>query len=78
MKGVFVGYEVIEHYPDDAPEPYGHYLHEASLPSLKVGDVIQLRWLDGSAAHCVQIEKIHNGTLHVVSTNKPTTHTVRT
>lgn len=78
MKGVFVAYEVIEHYADEPPEPYGHYLHETSSPSLGIGDVIELRWLDGKAAYNVQIEKMRNGVLHVVSTNKPATHIVRT
>lgn len=63
-----VVYDVVEHAPDDswAPEPFGTYLHPADA-SLRVGDVIQLRWLDGTYAHRVKIHLIRGGVLHVIA-----------
>ena len=64
---VFVAYEVIEHHDDAPPEPYGYYLHDNAAEPLRVGDVIGLRWLDGSPAYQVKIQHIRNGQLHTMS-----------
>lgn len=73
-----VAYSVIEHYPNasDAPEPFGTYLHPVEHVAPEVGDVILLRWLDGRGAYNVEITEIRGMTLHVVGSNKATTHPV--
>jgi hypothetical protein len=75
-----IAYSVIEHYPNasDAPEPFGTYLHPAEHGLPKAGDVILLRWLDGRGAYNVEITEIQEMTLHVVGSNKATTHPVVT
>jgi len=58
------GYRVIEHYPDEPPEPFGGY--EGS-PNVKAGDMIQLKWLDGRDAYKAKVVSRDEMTLHVES-----------
>lgn len=66
---MFIEYEVIEHYQDAAPEPFGHYLHPAG-PQPKAGDSIMLKWLDGRDAYRVTVDRVVGVTLHVSSAGR--------
>lgn len=55
-------YMVIEHYADDACEPFGTYLHDGDPP--RQGDMIQLKWLDGRDAHRVMVDRVTGFTIH--------------
>lgn len=56
------GYRVVEHYDDEAPEPFGGYF---GSPDVKAGDEIQLKWLDGRDAYMVKVVERDDMTLHV-------------
>ncbi len=58
-------YDVIEHFDDEPPEPFGVYLRSMYEVPPKVGNVISLRWLDGRHAYYATIESIDEFTLHV-------------
>jgi len=60
------GYRVIEHDPsgEEAPETFGGYV---GSPDVKVGDVIQLKWLDGRDAYKAKVTARDEMTLHVES-----------
>ena len=66
-----IEYEVEEHYADAPPEPFGHYLHDLTKPKIAKGDVIMLKWLDGSDAYRVRVELIRDGVLHVMAEHEP-------
>lgn len=48
-------YAVIEVFDDNPSEPFGDYLSDKIL---RVGDIIQLRWLDGTPAYKVKVLEI--------------------
>lgn len=76
---ILVAYEVVEHYPDIpgedhmCPEPFGTYLHDVSAGTVKISDIVQLKWLDGRDAYTARVEHIRSGVLHVVATSSRST-----
>ena len=55
-------FTIIEHYKNNAPEPFGFMLFE-SIP--KIGAKVQLKWLDGSDAHKVRITAVSEVNLEI-------------
>lgn len=60
-----IAYEIVEHFAEDPPEPFGTYLHDMRHSSPRPGDEIQLKWLDGRLAYRVRIDRVDGLTLHV-------------
>lgn len=58
---ISTGYFVTEVFDDQCPEPFGGYVGE----DVKEGDIIQLRWLDGSFADKVEVVKVDGFDLRV-------------
>ena len=61
----FLEFLIVEHFDEGAPEPFGSYLHPIPHDYPSIGETIQLRWLDGSAAYKAKIFRIEGNTLHV-------------
>lgn len=59
-----IEYRIVEHYDDEAPEPFGFELIPARYVP-KPGDVIMLHWLDGREAYQVKVDEVRGTTLHV-------------
>jgi hypothetical protein len=52
-----VYYDVMEHYDDEPPEPFGsEVLDHAPVP----GEIIQLHWLDGADAYRVRVLSVES------------------
>lgn len=65
---LYVSYQVIEHFDDGPPEPFGNYVSDHQP---EVGEIIQLRWLDGSVANRARVIEVRNDfELHVAHVSK--------
>lgn len=60
---ICIVYWVIEEYDNDAPEPWGSYVHEGNADP-KAGERITLRTLDNKPHHDVTIVRVVNSTIY--------------
>jgi hypothetical protein len=60
-------YLVIEHFVSGPPKTFGEYAHRKEFGQVTVGDSLMLMTSTGYPAYTVRVEKIHDGTLHVIS-----------